>query len=414
MQKQKRSKINRLSIAVFLCSLVVALMLGISARFLITYRIYKAFSLSAAQIYTLWSEIFEKYTFPSINAPPVLAMDAQVYSKSEFSDVKFNMSYNPMDVKIAAALYASCADGSSKKLYAFADKSSAGFSFGEQSDSFYTIPSKTLKQGIGMLGSLVSHSNCSIDAKKIKTICTILSTQKQNMSFKNDDIVKSLVSIACIAEFNVLGKDKYGIKIKTSALRTLADIIAPQSHQIFLSDCDPNSFFTFIIHLRDEKLQLVECTTAPMSGGGYDIGIDFANDFKDFDVRVSNLASHRDILTIQTSVNDKQIFFDLDFNCGEFDMRAMYDFSLFEIYSRISAGKYLNIIARGGKEKDSYVFTAVSTESSKDNVLILKFLKDSFPESEYFDNITTKNVTFEELLKLQKELNFICNLYTKE
>ena len=113
-------------------------------------------------------------------------------------------------------------------------------------------------------------------------------------------------------------------------------------------------------------------------------------------------------------MNDKQIFFDLDFNCGELDMRAMYDFSLFEIYSRISAGKYLNIIARGSKEKDSYVFTAVSTESSKDNVLILRFLKDSFPESEYFDNITTKNVTFEELLKLQKELNFFCNLYTKE
>ena len=79
--------------------------------------------------------------------PPEVALDAELYSKSDFSDIKLNMTYNPVDAKIAATLYGSCVDGATKELYAFVDKSSAGSHLASKVISFIHYRQKLLRKG---------------------------------------------------------------------------------------------------------------------------------------------------------------------------------------------------------------------------------------------------------------------------
>lgn len=414
MQKQKLLKTTRRSLIIFFVSLVVTLALGMSARLFVSYRLYKAVSHSATKISALWSEFFSQFSFPRVNMPPEVALDAELYSKSDFSDIKLNMTYNPVDAKIAATLYGSCVDGATKELYAFVDKSSAGFSFGEQGDKFYTLPSKTFAQGVGMLGSLMNYQSYTVDAQKLKTIYEVFVSQKNNAYLYNSKTREKLFSLVCSTNLSAFDNDKYTVKVKISDLRDVADVMTPQLSQNFLASCDSDSFFTFIIHMSGNNLQLIECITPLVSNRIYYVGFDFENEFKDIGLYVSELVSERNLLNIKTSLNDNQVFMDLDFNSCEFDMCAIYDISQSEIYSRFSAGKYQNIVVRGGKDDNGYVVTVVCTDPTKDNVMNLKFLQDVSREKKFFSNISTNKVTFGEIMKLQKELSFFFDLYTKQ
>ncbi len=412
MQKQKRLKINYRFVLVAFFSLSMILILALSAQLLVAARVCKSMLYSATKVCSVWSEFFSKSGFSKNNMPQLLALDAELFSNSDFSDVKLNMSYNSIDVKFAASLYGSCADGTSKELFVFVDKSCAGISFEPERDKYYTIPSKTFASGVGILASLVNHQSVSLDVEKLKALSSLFLSQRNITAYDNDVLKKKLLTLAFATNFSILGEGKYKFKIKASDLYDVANDIFPLIYQTFSNKCADNSCFTFVVHMYDNNLQHIECTTPAISGRAYWLGIDFENDFRNVGLCVSDIASHRELFDINISQKNSEIFMDLD--SAGFKMYSIYDISKSDLYSRFSVGNYQNIALRGEKGKSSYTLTAVFVLPSTDAVLNLKFLSNVSHLKKSVVNISTNKMTFGEIMKLQKELSYFCDLYIKQ